>query len=618
MDSKTPVKDERQPKQAKKTKTQIEADSDEEFWEKQRLRHQWAPCQIHYVKCDSCDELAADQFAHQMCGVCAIAICRDCVAAGNIKFFPTHPQKSVDELDWKPLSVTAAGAYKAGRGPTQVNNIVPGTGSGGQRSPASATPVRQRPADFAGSSSTVGNTRGSKGSSSRKGKGKATAGLDSSDGPKQIETTPTSNKSSPLTLSTPTKKSKKSSEKTIILSDSDSDIDCDMNAHSTDSSDKEYVPRADLSRKVSTSSKKGVDETESVGTPVNNTSVAPIGLANSRPVRAATIQTYEKMRQANVKKQPEAEEFDDVFGADQNTKYGPKMAVSAQNSRLTRHTPSAEILTRGAKTGGYAQHGTVSGGNAYLHAPEHAQQAAGDDIKNHTQLCLHKGLPQLHPGAASKAQTKATRPLAPAITADDKKRAAAVAVEEAPAPKRQNTSLQRFGPARYAIKETETSVRAAAPQITPAERDANRIFVTAGLDGLAAAIEHKVRLRLSIAGVRTVQDAEIELRNAVHGAWVSNMALASIKRMDGSLAAIQLLRGYANLVMMRLQMNGTGLLKNWIDATEKEMQGRAPFVPDELRIQAVAPATQYGLTFMIGETDVFMANILAGMKNSSR
>ncbi|GKT55406.1 hypothetical protein ColTof4_07728 [Colletotrichum tofieldiae] len=618
MDSKTPVRDERQPRQAKKTKTQIEADSDEEFWEKQRLRHQWAPCQIHYVKCDSCDELAADQFAHQMCGVCAIAICRDCVAAGNMKFFPTHPQKRVDELDWEPLSVTAANAHKTGHGPTQVNNIVPGTGSGGQRSPASATSVRQRPAGLSGSSSTVGNTRGSKGSSSRKGKGMATAGLDSSDGPKQIQTTPTSNKSSPLTLSTPTKKSKKSSEKTIILSDSDSDLDCDMNAHSTDSSDKEYVPRADLSRKVSTSSKKGVDETESVGTPVNNASVAPIGLANSRPVRAATIQTYEKMRQANVKKQHEAEEFDDVFGADQNTEYGPKMAVSAQNSRLTRHTPSAEILARGAKTGGYAQHGTVSGGNAYLHAPEHAQQAAGDDVKNHTQLYLHKGLPQLHPGAGSKAQTKATRPLAPAVTADDKKRAAAFAAEEAPAPKRQNTSLQRFGPARYAIQETETSVRVAAPQITPAERDANRIFVTAGLDGLAAAIEHKVRLRLAIAGVRTVQDAEIELRNAVHGAWVSNMALASIKRMDGSLAAIQLLRGYANLVMMRLQMNGTGLLKNWIDATEKEMQGRAPFVPNELRIQAVAPATQYGLTFKIGETDVFMANILAGMKNSSR
>ncbi|KZL87817.1 hypothetical protein CI238_05542 [Colletotrichum incanum] len=607
MDSKTPVKDEQQHEQAKKTKAQIEADSDEEFWEKQRLRHQWAPCQIHYIKCDSCDELAADQVAHQMCGVCAVAICRDCVAAGNMKFFPTHPQKSVDELDWEPLSVTAAGAYKTGHGPTQVNSIAPGTGSGGQRNPASATPVRQRPADLVGPSSTASNTRGSKGSSSRKGKGKATASLDSSDGPKPIQTIFMSNKSSSLTPSTPTKQSKKSSKKSAILSDSDSDRDCDMNAHSTNSSDKEYVPRASLSRKASNSSKKGVNETESVGTPANSTSVAPIGLANSRPVRAATIQTYEKMRQANVKKQHESEEFDDAFGEEQNTKSGPKMAVSAQN------------LTRGTKTGGYAQHGTVSGGNAYLHAPEHAQQAAGYDAKNHTQVYLHKGLPQLHPGAGSKAQSKATESLAPAVTADDKKRAATVAAEEAPASKRRNTSLQPFAPARNAIKEAEASVRAAAPpQITPAERDGNRIFVTAGLDGLAAAIEHKVRLRLSLTGVRTAQDAEIELRNAVHGAWVGNMALARIKRTDGSLAAMQLLRGYANLVMMRLQMNGTGLLKNWIDATEKEMQDRAPFVPNELRIQTVEPVTQQGLTFKIGETDVFMANILAGMKNSSR
>ncbi|GKT48295.1 uncharacterized protein ColSpa_08476 [Colletotrichum spaethianum] len=622
MDRKIPVKDGKQSRQAKKAKAQIEADSDEELREKQRLRHQWAPCEIHYVKCDSCEELAADQVAHQMCAVCAIAICHDCVAAGNMKLYPTHPQRSIGELDWKPRSITSAS-----HGAAQVSNSAPGTGSGGRCNPASATPVLRRPASLAGSSSTGSNKHNLKSSSFRNGKNKATAGLGSCDGPKQIQTVLTRNQNSSLNLSTPTKKPKKPSKKKIILSESDSDLEYEMDAHSTNSPDNEYIPRADLSRKASASSKKSVNETESVGTPASNTPVAAIGLANSRPVRAATIQTYEKMRQANVKKQRDAEEPNAALGEDQNAKSGLKMADSAQSLHLIPQLPSAKNLPRGAKTNGHAQQGTVEGANAYLHAPEHAQQAAGYDFKNHTQVYQHKGLPQLHPGAGFRAQTKATESLAPAVASDDEKRAAAAAAEETPAPKRQNTSSQYFAPiskaelsatSSKAIKKAEASTREAAPKTTLAEHDASRAFVTAGLDDLAAAIEHKVRLRLSLTGVRNTQDAEIELRNAVHGAWVSNMALTRIKRADGNLAAMQLLRGYANLVMMKLQMNGTGLLKNWIDATEKEMQDSAPFVPNELRIQTVEPAAQQGLTFKIGETDVFMANILAGMKNSSR
>lgn len=233
----------------------------------------------------------------------------------------------------------------------------------------------------------------------------------------------------------------------------------------------------------------------------------------------------------------------------------------------------------------FVQKGAVYGGNAYLHGPEHAQQVGGYDAMS---------LPELHPGAGSKGQWKATESLAAAGPADDKKRAVAVSVEEAPAAKRQNTSTQSFIPASKAelaaastnaIKEAEASIRSASHQITPAERDANRVFVTADLEGLAAAIENKVRLRVSLTGPCTVQDIEIELRNAIHGAWVSNMALTRIKRTDGDVAAMQLLRGYANLVMMRLKIKGTGLLKNWIDSTEKDMQDKAAYVPDELRIE---------------------------------
>ncbi|KAK1997512.1 hypothetical protein LX36DRAFT_720930 [Colletotrichum falcatum] len=598
MDHETPVKG---GQQANKTLAQIEADSDEEFYKKQKLRHQWAPCRVKYVKCDSCDELAGDQVSHQICGACAVAICRDCVIAGKMRLYPTHPQKNIGELVWKRPSAVVIGADKAGHGPAQINKIASGTGSGGQRSPVMATPIRQKPAGPAPSSSDGSNTPNGA-SSPRKGKGKATASLGSSDRPKQIQTSFVSNNSSAPSLSTPTKKS----NNTVTLSDRDSDQDYDMDTQSTNSSDKEYTPRADLSRKSSTPSKKSANETAFVGSSVNSTPATPVGLANSRPVRASTIQTYEKMRQANVKKQRDVDEFPVAFGEEQNT-------------RFTGHTASAENLTYGDKTDGCAHQGAAYGGNgAYLYASEEPLQATGCDVNNRTQTYQHRGLPQLHPGPGPKAHSKVIDFLVPSVTSDYKKRAAAVVVaEEVSTAKRHNISLQAFTPVSEAnlstasikaIKEAEAPIRTTIRQITPAERDANRAFVTADLDGLAAAIEHKVRLRLSITGFQTMQDAEIELRNSIHGAWVSNMALTHIKRTDGALAAIQILRGYANLVMTRMQMTGSGLLKNWIDATEKDVQDRAAFVPNELRIQE-------GFQFRIGETDVYMANILADMSN---
>ncbi|KAK1987930.1 hypothetical protein LZ30DRAFT_777222 [Colletotrichum cereale] len=598
MDPKSPINDRQQ---IEKTLAQIEMDSEEEFFEKQRLRHQWAQCRVKYVKCDSCEELAGDRVPHQTCAACAVAICRDCVAAGKMNLYPTHPQKSVAELDWKRPLVAVA-AKKASYIPAQLNNITPGTEPGGQRSPAMATSFRQKPAGPAASSST---------SPSHQSKEKTK----SSDGHKQSQ-------NSSLTLSTPTKK-----KKTVILSDGDSDPDYEMNTQSTNSSDKEYFPCAKLSRKSFTPSKKCVNETASVGPSVNNTPVTPVGLANSRPVRAASIQTYEKMRQANVKKQRDVDEPRAPFCEEQNTKSGLNMAAYAQNTRFTSHATSDENLTRGDKIDGYARQGAVYGGNAYLYASEEAQRAAGYDFKNRPQIYQHKGLPQLHPGPGPKGQSKPFEFLIPAVTSDDKRRAAAVAAEEAPSPKRQNTSSQPFAPvskaelsaaSTNAIREAEDSIRATIRHINPAERDVNRAFVTADLDGLAAAIERKVRLRLSITGFRTTQDAEIELRSAVHGAWVSNMALTRIKRTDGALAAMQILRGYANLVMMRMHLTGTGLLKNWIDSTEKDIQDRAVFVPDELRIRTIEAAVQEGLKFKIGETDVYMANILTEMKNATR
>ncbi|KAK2058682.1 hypothetical protein LY76DRAFT_654609 [Colletotrichum caudatum] len=650
MVRKTPVKD---GDQANKTLARIEADSEKEFYEKQKFRHQWTQCRIKYVRCDSCEKLAGEQVPRQICGVCAVAICRECVTAGKMKLYPTHPQKSVDELDWKYPSVIAA-ANMAGHGSARFNYIASGAGSGGQPSPAMVIPIRQKSAGSTASSSNGSNTRSPQGNSSRKGKGKTIAGLASSSGPKQIQvvslpvpahrsflptpdwaapsfffhplqTFPTSNNNPVSALSTPRKK-----DKNIVthIFGRDSDTEYDMDTLSNDFSDKEYIPRVELNRKSFTPSEKGVKENGSISSSVNNTPVVVVGLANSRPVRASTIQTYEKMRQANVKKQRDVDEFHLASVEEQNTQYGLKMGACARNTRFITKTTSAENLTDGDKNDDYAQHGTVYRDNAFLCASEEAQNTAGYDVKNCTRTYQHNRLPQLHPGPEPKFQSKAIEFPVPAVTPDDKKRATvAVVVEDTLTPKRRKSSSQSFIPiskaelsaaSTNAIRETEAPIRASIRQITPAERNANRALVTAGLDDLAAAIENKVCLRLFIIGFHTMQDTEIELRNAIHEAWVSNMAITHIKRTDGSLAAMQILRGYANLVMMRMKVTGSGLLKNWIDATEKDLQDSAAFVPKELRIQNVEPAVQEGFRFKTGETDIYMANILAEMQDSTR
>ncbi|KAK2032606.1 hypothetical protein LX32DRAFT_709495 [Colletotrichum zoysiae] len=621
MDRKTSAKDGHQ---AKKTLARIEADSEKGLYEKQIFRHRWTQCRIKYIECDSCEKLAGEQVPHQICGVCAVAICRECVTAGKMKLYPTHPQKSVGELDWRRPSVIAA-VSKAGHGPAPLSYIASGNGSGGQLSLAMAIPVRQKPAASAASLSNGSNTCSSQGDSSRKEKGKTTAGLASSNGPKQIQTFPVSNKNPSPALSTPTNKKKK---KNITLFARDSDPEYAMGTPSNAFSDKEYIPRVELNRKSSTTSKKGANETGSISSSVNNTPVVVVGLANSRPVRASTIQTYEKMRQANVKKQRDVDEFHFTSGEEQNTKYGLKMGACAQNTRFVDNTTSAENLTDGDQNDYYAQQGTVYSDNAFLYASEEVHNAAGYDVKSCTQTYHHNRLPQLHPGPGPKAQLKAIEFPVPAVISDDKRHAAvAVVAEDTPTPKRQNNSSESFIPvskaelsaaSTNAIREAEAPIRASIRQITPAERDADRALVTAGLNDLAAAIENKVCLRLFITVFRTMQSTEIELRNAIHEVWVSNMAIAHIKHTDGALAAMQILRGYANLLMMRMKVTGSGLLKNWIDATEKDIQDSAAFVPEELRIQNVEPAVQEGFMFDIVETDIYMANILAEMKDSTR
>ncbi|KAK2040521.1 hypothetical protein LZ31DRAFT_578272 [Colletotrichum somersetense] len=649
MDRETSAKDGHQ---AKKTLARIEADSEKEFYEKQIFRHRWTQCRIKYIRCDSCEKLAGEQVPHQICGVCAVAICRECVTTGKMKLYPTHPQKSVGELDWRRPSVIAA-VSKAGHGSARLSYFASGTGSGGQLSLAMAIPVRQKPTGSAASLSDGSNTCSSQGDSSRKEKRKTTAGLASSNGPKQIQfvplsapappsflptpdwaapsfflhplqTFPASNNNPSPDLSTPTKKKKN----TVTLFSRDSDPEYAMGTPSNAFSDKEYIPRVELNRKSSIPSKKDANETGSISSSVNNTPVVVVGLANSRPVRASTIQTYEKMRQANVKKQREVDEFHFASGEKQNTKYGLKMGACAQNTRFVANTTSAENLTDGDQNDDYAQKGTVYSDNAFLYASEEAQNAAGYDLKSCTQTYQHNRLPQLHPGPGPKAQLKAIEFPVPAVVSDDKRRAAvAVVAEDTPTPKRQKNSSQSFIPvskaelsaaSTNAIRETEAPIRASIRHITPAERDADRALVTAGLDDLAAAIENKVCLRLFITVFRTMQNTEIELRNAIHEAWVSNIVIAHIKHTDGALAAMQILRGYANLLMMRMKVTDSGILKNWIDATEKDIQDSAAFVPKELRIQNVEPAVQEGFRFNIVETDIYMANILAEMKNSTR
>ncbi|KAL2877815.1 hypothetical protein SGCOL_006978 [Colletotrichum sp. CLE4] len=535
-------------------------------------------------------------------------------------------------------------------------------------------------------------------------------------GGRMTQTTLTSNQNSSLALSTPTKvksssgtsqlrpstqakhskknkaSRKKKAKKTYYNSDSysvfdDDDDDDDMSALS----DKEYVPPAEVGGKGST---------PSAAVATAGRGVAPVGLAQSRPVRAAAINTYEKMRSGSVKK----EELDaqDQVKMSEIPEAKKSHASKGKTSRLAYGDSAVEQANIPAQDHGYAQQGQVQGGGAYLHAPQY-----GEGYR-------HRGLPQLHPCATHKVkaspspspaqQTQAVQSHASASPVTENKRAA-TAAEKAPAAKRQNTSkmdsltagmssmsagttdtlrkiatpqkakasqkgeasdilqpsqevqasqaqssqaqsstqFQSSAQAQLSAQtQSSTLVQAQqqmqignpfptqsqiqvlqqqhifppqriAPNVTPEEREASRRLVTASMVDIMDAIQHKVKLHVRNGGFSAAQRYDSILREVVHKAWVANIVLTLMKRRNGELAAFQLLRGYANTIIVNMNLGQCPLTRNWMDATDQDIQSTAAFVPDIVQINQVQSAVQPSLTFPINGEDVVGANTLMFM-----
>ncbi|KAK1639129.1 hypothetical protein BDP81DRAFT_470282 [Colletotrichum phormii] len=640
---------------------------DDVFW--QDPHDNWEQTQLPGIACDCCQKLTGAQTVHQMCNDCYITVCRDCIAKGEISNLDSHAPHEVGDFDWVK----------------HLNQ--PGSGARGQPSMAIVAPGRQ--ANTPSASATKGKSSASK-SSSKKG-GKA-FGKDSAS--RMTQTTLTSNQNSSLALYTPTKvknpsatqlrpsqakhskknkasKKKKKGKKTYYNSDSYSDFDDDdMSAPS----DKEYVPPAEVGGKGST---------PSAAVATAGRGVAPVGLAQSRPVRAAAINTYEKMRSGSVKKEePDAQ---DEVKMSEIPEAKKSQASKGKTSRLAYGDSAVEQANIPAQDHSYAQQGQVQGGGAYLHAPQY-----GEGYR-------HRGLPQLHPGVAHKAnaspspssahQTQAVHSHAFASPAIENKRAA-TAAEKAPAAKRQNTrkmdsltagmssmsagtidtpnkiatpqkaKATQKGKASESVQasqevqasqaqssnqtQSSTQVQAQqqmqignpfptqsqiqvlqqqhvfspqriAPNVTPEEREASRRLVTASMVDIMDAIQHKVKLHVRNGGVSAAQQYDSILREVVHGAWVANIVLTLMKRRNGELAAFQLLRGYTNTIIVNMNLGQCPLTRNWMDATDKDIQSTAAFVPDIVQINEVQSAVQPSLTFPINGEDVVGANTLMFM-----
>ncbi|OHE97837.1 hypothetical protein CORC01_06872 [Colletotrichum orchidophilum] len=597
---------------------------DDVFWS--APHDDWKPAPIPEIACDSCNKLPGAQAVHQTCNKCGITVCRGCVADGKISRFPSHVPHEVGDFSWA----------KASSSNQPATTLDSAGGSLARGLPSAAIPILRGPATTLAASSTKGNSSATKSSSK---KGDKAFGKDSAS--HLTQTTIAFDNNSFLTLSTPTKvknssenaqipspakgkksrkprkKNKKKGKK--ISHGSDSDF-AEMDAPSNKSSDKEYVPPAEISRKRSTPSlglKKGNNQVDNVATDAN---IAPIGLAQSRPVRAAAINTYEKMRNANVKKEPEALDEIIVSNVPEVKKtHPPKEDLivptnAGQNARLGHRDSSFKNI----QDYGYAQQGQVQGGSAYLYAPQY-----GEGYR-------HRGLPQLHPGAAYKAKTshageaQVTQSHTVASPATDNKRGAATA-EQAPASKRQNTnkmpsptsSMSSMSAGTAGVPEkaqAQAPLKPVAPVSTPEERAVSRLLVTTNIAGLMNAIQNKVKLHIAKSGVQTHQQYDLVLREVIHSAWVTNIALTQMKRQNGELAAIQLLRGYANVITSNLGIADGSLTKNWLDGTDYDIQSKTATVPNSVRIDEVKPVAQDGLNYPIEGRDVHLANLLMFMK----
>ncbi|KAK1527639.1 uncharacterized protein CCOS01_07901 [Colletotrichum costaricense] len=573
----------------------------------------WKKTDLSENTCDCCKKMPAALTVHQLCRECGFVVCRDCVAKGEISNRGSHVAHEVGDFDWVDryalLTQRAAGSRAPGQ--PSVAIAVPG----GQANTPDASPT--------------------KGSSS----------APKSSAKKMTQTTLTTTQNSSLALSTPTKaknpssattrpskkpkhskknkagkKKQKKGKKSYYNSDSDSDFD---EMDSSAPSDKEYVPPAEAGGKGSA--------------PVATTDAgraAPVGLAQSRPVRAAAINTYEKMRSGsgsgNVKKEePEVEEMKISEIPEAKGKLA-EQAIPAQDH-------------------GYAQQGQVQGGGAYLHAPQYGEGPR------------HLGLPQLHPGAENKR--------------------AAAAAEKAPAAKRQNTSKMdsltasmssmsagtvgvskkaatpqkakssQKGKAPEVAQVSQTSqsqtsgqaqsfnqaqsthaqssnqgqssgqvqsfqtvpLQPIAPNTNLEERNASRRLVTADLGDLLDAIQAKLKLHIRAAGLTQRQQCDVVLREIVHSAWVTNIVLTQMKRNNGELPTIAVLRGYAVAIMSNMKLGRCPLTRNWIDGTDQAIQAVTADLSSVTQIDVVQPAFQPGLTYPINGEDVEGANTLMFM-----
>ncbi|KAL0781127.1 hypothetical protein CaCOL14_002462 [Colletotrichum acutatum] len=563
----------------------------------------WRPTHLSENTCDCCKKMPAAQTVHQLCRECGIVVCRDCVAKGEISNLGSHVAHEVGDFDWVDRYALLTQRAGGSRAPTQ---------------PSVAIAVPGRQANTPDASPTKGPSSASKNSAKKGGKA---FGKDSASG--LTQTTLATTQDSSLTLSTPTKaknssattlpskkpkhskknkaskKKQKKGKRSYYNSDSDSDFD-DDDMGSNAPSDREYVPPAEAGGKGSVPA----------ATVDAGRGIAPVGLAQSRPVRAAAINTYEKMRSGNVKKEePEAEEETKISEI-------PEANVPAQDHA-------------------YAQQGQVRGGGAYLHAPQYGEGPR------------HLSLPQLHPGADNKR--------------------AATAAEKAPATKRQNTSkmdsrtagmssmsagtvgvsktaatpqkakssqkgkapevVQVSGQAQTTHAQSSSQAQSSqnaqlqqhafppkpiAPNITVEERNASRRLVTADLGDLVDAIQAKLKLHIRAAGFTKGQQCDLVLREIVHSAWVANIVLMQMKRNNGELCAIAILRGYVTAIITNMNLGACPLTTNWLDGTHQNIQANAALVPAIAQIN-VPPAFQPGLTFPINGEDVVGANTLTFM-----
>ncbi|WYZ34468.1 hypothetical protein EsH8_I_000744 [Colletotrichum jinshuiense] len=556
------------------------------------IHDSWAPAATRSTICDVCNTRAGGQAVYQMCSDCSCTICRKCVVSGKMARFPSHALYGVDELDWTKPSSKKKG--KQSVQPVQPTKAA-GTGKsadGGAES-ASSTPSVMGSASKSASSD-------ARGAATKSTKGKSYAQEISADAytgspVKKILTTPT----------------KASLIKTPVVIDSDSDYEMDAKLSSTSSSkgdeDYEYIPRSKMNRKRSSASlssaKRGGGQADTAAASTGKP--AAVGLANSRPVRAAAIETYEKMRNAKAKKEQEAAE-----DSTEQAKCESSLAAPANPGQ----TANADFEQDLQDDGHNKRVSNVYGISTKFEDPEYiqAQVDAAESMRAAQIGEHHHGLPQPHPNPGSNAQGPAAVQSQSAVSAipvnndnlADSEKATTTQVE---AP---NTQAQ--------ASATQAAITSAtvAQQILDHEEAhrASRALVEAGLDKLSEAMAARARTRAA-ADRDGKQTLEGHLRDAVTQAWCVNQAIRGFRSYGGDQTAIQVLRGFANIAMVRLKIKDGSFVKQWLDATEKDIQENSVFVPQALQIKAVESVFQEGFNFPTTEEDVKAANALVAFWN---